>query len=70
MSDFTICQTLMREIENTENFKLHFTQFLAQSNTHNHNNLISRVFVHIRNVLEMYESIGYVTFEAQTHARY
>ena len=59
MTDFTVCQVVMRELENTEHFKFHFTQFLAQPTTQNHTNLISRVFTHIRNVLEMYESIGY-----------
>ena len=59
MTDFTVCESLMTQLADIEIFTSHFRQFLTLTNHHNHNNLISKVFVHIRNILELYESIGY-----------
>jgi hypothetical protein len=59
MTDFTICESFLKQLADTENFTAHFKQFLTLSNPYNHNNLISKVFVHIRNILELYENIGY-----------
>lgn len=59
MTDFTICESLIEQLTNTEIFTIQFKQFLAQTNTQNQTNLLSKVFMHIRNVLELYESIGY-----------
>ena len=59
MTDFTICQSLLTQLRNKENFATEFKQYLSQTNTQNNNNLIGKAFVHFRNVLELYESIGY-----------
>jgi len=59
MTDFTICQSLLTQLRNKENFATEFKQYLSQTNTQNTNNLLSKTFVHFRNVLELYESIGY-----------
>ena len=59
MTDFTICQSLLTQLRNKETFATEFKQYLSQTNTQNNKNLLSKVFVHFRNVLELYESIGY-----------